>query len=124
MRASTEATLLRIFIGEEDRCGGQPLCGAIVAKAIETQMAGATVILGTDGFGCSRHGRTELYPDAGPRLPLVIEIVDSKAQIDRFLQILHDMTEDCVVTLEKVRAIRYFRSNNTGPKARGQSPPA
>jgi PII-like signaling protein len=112
MRPSVEAVLLRVFVGEEDRYQGRPLYQAIVATALETHMAGATVLPGSDGYGISRSIRNELNVDAGPRNPMVVEIVDRENQIDRFLLLLNDMVESGLVTLEKVRAIRYRRPDS------------
>ena len=109
MGVVTEAVLLRVFVGEEDRYHGRVLYEAIVAKALERKMAGATVLPGPEGFGRSSHVRSELNVDAGPRRPMVVEIVDSEDRIDRFLPVLHEMVESGLVTLEKVRAIRYRR---------------
>jgi uncharacterized protein len=121
--AIAEAVLLRVFVREEDRYGGRALYKAIVARALEERMAGATVLPGPEGFGRARHVRSELSVDAGPRLPMVIEIVDSEAQIDRFLPILHEMVDSGLVTLEKVRAIRY-RRRDAGPGTAAPSSPA
>ena len=73
------------------------------------KMAGATVLPSPEGFGRSRWVRSELIVDAGPRLPMVVEIVDSEENVDRFLPMLHEMVESGLVTLEKVRAIHYRR---------------
>ncbi len=123
MRASVEAVLLRVFVGEEDRYEGRSLYQAIVATALERRMAGATVLPGPDGFGISRSIRTELNVDAGPRSPMVVEIVDSEDQINRFLPVLNDMVESGLVTLEKVRAIRYRRPDSLEPHLDSGPPP-
>jgi uncharacterized protein len=107
MRMPIEAMLLRVFVGEDDYYGGRPLCEAIVEKALAMKMAGATVLPGPEGFGQSRRIRSELSIDAGPRQPMVVEIVDTEAQIERFLPVVDGMVESGLVTLEKVRAIRY-----------------
>ena len=113
MRQFVEAILLQVFVGEEDRYGGHHLCEAIVAAALERRMAGATVLPGAIGFGRSPHVRcSELNVDAGPRSPIVIEIVDSEEQINRFLPVLHEMVESGLVSMEKVRAIRYRRRDS------------
>jgi uncharacterized protein len=120
MRPAVQAVLLRVFVGKEDRYGGRPLFEAIVAAALERRMAGATVLPGKVGFGRSRYIRTELNIDAGPRLPMVIEIVDSEDQINRFLPVLHEMVESGLVSMEKVRAIRYRRRDSLKePQAAG-----
>jgi PII-like signaling protein len=107
MLQPTEAMLLRVFVGEGDHYGHRSLCQAIVARALEMKMAGATVLRGPVGFGHSRVVRSELIIDAGPRLPLVIEIVDTEAQIERFLPALDEMMESGLITIEKVRAIHF-----------------
>jgi PII-like signaling protein len=120
-----EAVLLRIFVGEEDQYDGRPLYAAIVAKALEEKMAGATVLPGLEGFGRSRYVRSDLNVDAGPRLPMVVEIVDSEDRIDRFLPVLHAMLESGLVTLEKVRAIHYrHRRHATSREVAARSPVA
>jgi uncharacterized protein len=108
MRIPVEAVLLRVFVGADDCNGEQPLYEAIVERARETGMAGATVLPGSKGFGQSRHIRSELSVDAGPRQPIVVEIVDTAAQIGRFLPVLDGMmTSGGLVTIEDVRAIHY-----------------
>lgn len=107
MGTFAEAVLLRVVVGEEDRYGGRALYQAIVSRALKEKMAGATVLSAPEGFGRSRYVRSELNVDAGPRLPMVVEIVDSEEKIDRFLPIVHEMLESGLVTLEKVRAKRY-----------------
>jgi uncharacterized protein len=84
-------------------------------------MAGATVLPGPEGFGRSRYVRSELNVDAGLRLPVVVEIIDSEEQINRFLPIVHEMVESGLVTLEKVRAIRY-RRHDVSREAGARSP--
>lgn len=107
MGTFAEAVLLRVVVGEEDRHGGCVLYQAIVSRALKEKMAGATVLPALEGFGRSRYVRSELNVDAGPHLPMVVEIVDSEEQIDRFLPIVREMLESGLVTLEKVRAKRY-----------------
>jgi uncharacterized protein len=107
MPASEEATLLRIFVGEEERFEGQPLYEAIVGRALEMRMAGATVLPCPVGFGPRRHVRNALDVDAGPRSPVVVEIIDSDAKVEAFLPVVDGMIDSGLVTLEKVRAIFY-----------------
>jgi PII-like signaling protein len=116
MKAMSEAMLLRVFVGEDDRYGGKSLYHAIVQKALEQKLDGATVLPGPDGFGRSRYVRSELCVDAGPRSPMVVEIVDEEAKINQFLPILSEMVESGLVTLEKVRAIRYRRETKSDRK--------
>src|SRR5260221_9627059 len=128
MPMPVEAVLLRVFVGTDDRHGERALYEAIVQRAREMGMAGATVLPGPEGFGRSRHIRSELSVDAGPRQPMVVEIVDTDEQIDRFLPILDGMMESGLVTLEKARAIRYRARHDRPGKSRtaqraGHTPP-
>jgi PII-like signaling protein len=107
MQTPSEAVLLRVIVGEDDRHGERALYEAIVERALEMGMAGATVLPGPQGFGPSGHIRSELSVDAGPRQPMVVEIVDTEEQIDRFLPVLDGMMESGLVTLEKLRAIHW-----------------
>ena len=77
MQIPKQAVLLRIFIGEDDRADGSPLCEAIVLKAREQHLAGATVLRGPMGFGASSRLHTSKILRLSEDLPLVIEIVDS-----------------------------------------------
>lgn len=114
MQLPQEATLLRIFFGERDKAGGRPLYDAIVLKARELHLAGATVLRGPMGFGRnSRIHRANLF-ETSEDLPIVVEIVDSRANIDRLLPELEKMMGSGLVTLEKVEVIRY---GNSGPTA-------
>lgn len=105
-----EATLLRIFVAENDRLHGRLLYRALVEKAQEMKMAGATVLPAPIGFGQSRMVRYELNVDAGPYLPVVIEIVDTEENITRFLPAIDGMIDSGLVTLEKVRAVFYRKA--------------
>lgn len=102
-----DAMLLRIFIGESDRCGPQPLYEAIVLKAREMHLAGATVLRGPMGFGKTSRLHVAKILRLSMDLPLVIEIVDSGEKINSFLPILDGMMKGGLVTLEKARVIDY-----------------
>ena len=110
MRAASDAVLLRIFVGEEDRHAGHATYEVLVAKAIEHELAGATVLHAPEGFGRSRYVHTERNVDSGARLPLVVEIVDSEDRINAFLPVVSATIESGLMTLEKVRAIHYRRA--------------
>ena len=107
MQIPQEATLLRIFIGESDRWQHQPLFEAIVLKAREMHLAGATVLRGPMGFGKSSRLHTAKILRLSIDLPIVIEIVDSQENIDGFLPALDGMIGGGLVTLEKVKVIKY-----------------
>src|SRR5215471_6103731 len=107
MHLPKEAILLRIFLGESDRWKHQPLYEAIVLKAREQHLAGATVLRGPMGFGKSSRLHTAKILRLSMDLPLVIEIVDTEEKIKGFLPILDEMMQGGLVTLEKVRVIDY-----------------
>src|SRR5512146_3227951 len=107
MQIPHEAVLLRIFIGESDRYEGHPLYEAIVLKARELHLAGATVLRGPMGFGKTSRLHTAKILRLSEDLPIVVEIVDSKASIEAFLPILEGMVGSGLVTLERVQVIRY-----------------
>ena len=107
MHLPHEAMLLRIFIGESDRWHHQPLYEALVLKAREMHMAGATVLRGPMGFGKSSHLHTSKILRLSMDLPLIIEIVDGEEKINAFLPVLDEMMGGGLVTLEKIRVIDY-----------------
>src|ERR1700747_3026933 len=107
MHLPHEAMLLRIFIGESDRWRHQPLYEAIVLKARETHLAGATVLRGPMGFGKSSRLHTAKILRLSMDLPVVIEIVDTDEKIRAFLPVLDQMMKGGLVTLEKVNVIDY-----------------
>jgi uncharacterized protein len=107
MHLPHDAMLLRIFIGESDRWKHQPLYEAIVLKAREQHLAGATVLRGPMGFGKSSRLHTAKILRLSMDLPLVIEIVDSEERIQGFLPLLNEMMKGGLVTLERVKVIDY-----------------
>ena len=109
MQIPKQALLLRIFIGEDDKFGGSPLYEAIVLKAREQHLAGATVLRGPMGFGASSRLHTTKILRLSEDLPLVIEIVDSEDKINAFLPTLDNMmaSGSGLITLEKVQVLQY-----------------
>ncbi len=107
MQIPENATLLRIFIGESDRCENRPLYEAIVLKAREMHVAGATVLRGPMGFGAASRIHTAKILRLSTDLPLVIEIVDSEEKVNAFLPELEKMIGGGLVTLEKIKVIHY-----------------
>ena len=108
-----DAVLLRIFIGENDCWQHHALYEAIVIKARELHLAGATVLRGPMGYGHSSRLHTAKILRLSEDLPLVIEIVDSAERIDTFLPVLDGMMTSGLVTLEKVRVLQYLLSGNS-----------
>src|SRR5690242_11462943 len=104
MEVPRDSLLLRIFIGESDRFEHKPLYEAIVFKARELHLAGATVLRGPMGFGKSSRMHTAKIRRLSMDLPMVIEIVDSEEKIDAFLPALESMIGGGLVTLEIGRA--------------------
>ena len=107
MQIPRDAVLLRIFIGESERSGHKPLYEAIVLKARELQMGGATVLRGPMGFGKSSHLHSAKILRLSEDLPMVIEIVDSQAKIDAFMPVLDKMMGSGLITVEKVQVLQY-----------------
>jgi uncharacterized protein len=95
--------MVRIFVSEDEKFDGRPLYEAIVLKAREMHLRGATVLRGQLGFGHSSRIHTTKILRLAQDLPLVVEIVDSEENIDAFLPILDRMIGSGLVTLEKVR---------------------
>src|SRR6266699_5148804 len=107
MHIPKDAVLLRIFLGENDRWQGQPLYEALVLKAREMHLGGATVLRGPMGFGHSSRLHTAKILRLSEDLPYVVEIVDSEEKIDAFLPVLDAMMTSGLVTLERVQVLQY-----------------
>lgn len=112
MKIPTEGCLLRVFIGESDKWQGRPLYEAIVLKARELHLAGATVLRGPMGFGAHSRLHTAKIMRLSEDLPIVIEIVDSIEKIDDFMPHIDQMVLEGLVTTEKVHVVKY-RANKT-----------
>lgn len=110
MQIPTEGRLLRIFIGESDKCEGKPLYEWLVIKAKEHGLAGATVLRGLMGFGRSSRIHTSKILLLSLDLPIVVEIVDSPEKIDQFLSCVESVIKGGLVTLEKT-TVQIYKSN-------------
>lgn len=104
-----DAVLLRIFTSVSDRYGVEPLYDAIVAKARDMKLAGATVLRGSLGFGHSAKLHQPHLSLLREDAPVVVEIVDAEEKIDAFLPFLDEMMESGLVTLEKAKVLQYGR---------------
>jgi uncharacterized protein len=115
MDTPTQASLLRIFIGESDRLEGQPLYEWLVKQAKSRGMAGATVLRGMMGFGAhSKIIHTFKIERLSEDLPIIIEIVDSAAKVEDFLAFAEaHIKRGILATVEKVE-IRIYRGGKTG----------
>ena len=116
MRAlSGEQVMVRIFIGESDKWHHQPLSLALVEGVRSDGFACATVLRGVAGFGARSILHTSNILQLSEDLPIVIEVVDTEAQIERLLPILDEMVHEGLVTMERVRVLKY---------SPGRSPPS
>lgn len=111
MKITGEGKLLRIFVGEADRVHGRPLYEAIVLKARELGLAGATAWRGIEGFGAGSRIHSARILRLSEDLPIVIEIVDSEEKIRAAMPAIEELIElsggGGLVTLEKAEVIRY-----------------
>lgn len=118
MKIPEEGCLLRIFIGESDKWHGQPLYEAIVLKARELHLAGATVLRGCMGFGANSRLHTAKILRLSEDLPIVIEIVDAREKIDALMPFVDQAVGEGLVTLERVQVVKYRASvADDAPKA-------
>lgn len=102
-----EQVLMRIFIGEADRYGRDPLYQALVEMFRREKIAGATVLRGVMGYGAKSHLHTANLLRLSQDLPIVVEVVDSQEKIDRVMPRLDEMVTEGLITMEKVRVLRY-----------------
>jgi PII-like signaling protein len=107
MKITGSAQRIRIFVGESARYHHQPLYHAIVLKAREMGMAGATVCRAFEGYGASSRIRSANLLDLSADLPVVIEIVDSQEYVERFLPILDGMVDKGLITVDTVHVVKY-----------------
>ena len=103
----SEAVLLRIFIGESDHWHGKPLHLALVEKAREQGLAGATVLRGIEGFGARSVIHATRFLELSTDLPIIVEIADSEEKVTAFLDSVSEMVQDGLATLERVRVVFY-----------------
>jgi PII-like signaling protein len=107
MKIPREAVLLRIFFGENDRFQRLPLHEAIVLKAREMHLGGATVLRGHIGFGHSSRIHTTKILRLSQDLPVVVEIIDSQEKIETFLPVLDGMMSSGLITMERAEVLQY-----------------
>jgi len=111
-KITSQAKRLRIYIGESDHWKGQPLFHAIVTKAKQLDLAGATVFRGLEGYGANSRIHTARIVDLSSDLPVLVEIIDSEEYINKLLPYLDEMVQEGMVTIDDVEVIKY-----------GQKPP-
>jgi hypothetical protein len=102
-----EATLVRVFIGESDQWRHQPLALAVIERLRKEGYSGATVLRGVAGFGARSVLHTTQILRLSEDLPVVIEMVEAHERVEALLAILDEMVPEGLVTLEKVRVVKY-----------------
>lgn len=107
MAVTDVATRIVVFLSEDDRLGHRRLYEAIIERARQQGMAGATVWRGIEGFGPSGRIRTQRFPDALDGLPVAVELLDTPERIEAFLPFVRDLAPGCLVTREDVRLARF-----------------
>jgi PII-like signaling protein len=122
MQIPREAVLLRIFFGESDRFHRLPLHEAIVLKAREMHLGGATVLRGHMGFGHSSRIHASKMLRLSQDLPVVVEIIDSKEKIDAFLPVLDGMMSSGLITMERAEVLQYGTEPARSTEIVGQGP--
>jgi uncharacterized protein len=115
MRQLETAVRLRIFLGEDDKYQGRPLYEEIVVQAQQSRLAGATVFRGYMGYGAASGLNPGKLLRSSRDLPVVVEILDSEAKVNAFLDILDQLLSGGVATVEKIQLYRYKKK----PKASG-----
>ncbi|MGO9831665.1 MAG: DUF190 domain-containing protein [Myxococcaceae bacterium] len=102
-----EQMMVRIFLGEDDRWHGQLLHVALIERFRKEGIAGASVFRGVCGFGARSIVHSTHLLRLSEDLPLVVEVVDTPEHIERMLPIIDTMVTEGLVTVEKVRVIKY-----------------
>ena len=110
MKLPENGMLLRIFIGESDTYKGKALYEQIVLRARELNLAGATVLKGLMGFGADSRIHTAKLLRLSEDLPMIVEIVDTEEKLNTLLPFLDEVVTEGLITLEKVRVIKYRHS--------------
>jgi PII-like signaling protein len=106
-KLSGELVLMRIFIGESDRCGHIPLYEALVELVRKEGFAGATVLRGVAGFGAHSVYHTDKLLRLSQDLPIIVEVIESQDKIDALMPKIDEMMNGGMITLEKAKVIRY-----------------
>ncbi|HUY30692.1 MAG TPA: DUF190 domain-containing protein [Acidimicrobiales bacterium] len=106
MTTGAPATRLMVFLTEDDRAGHESLADALVRRARDAGLAGATVWRGIEGFGASGHLRAARLPDLVRGLPLVVEVIDGSEAVERFIAVVSELAGGALVTTEPVSMSR------------------
>ncbi len=108
-KITSMAKRLRIYLGEADTWRGQPLYQAIVRKAKELDLAGASVFRGLEGYGANSRIHTARILDLSADLPVLVELIDSEEYIAKLLPFLDEMVQEGMVTIDDIEVIKYGR---------------
>ena len=106
-KIASSAKRLRIYIGEADHWKGKSLYQAIVLKAKELDLAGASVFRGLMGYGANSRIHTAKIVDLSSDLPILIEIVDSEEYIAKLMPFLDETVQEGMVTIDDIEIIKY-----------------
>jgi len=115
MKIEGAARRINIYIGHSDRWHGQPLYNAIVLRARQEGLAGASVVQGIEGYGANSRVHTASLLDLSTDLPIKIEIVDTAERIARFLPLLDEMVTEGLITIEDCEVIKYVHDPSGRP---------
>jgi PII-like signaling protein len=114
MTTRRDGVLLRLFIGEDDRADdGRPLHEAILQKARELGLAGATVLRGSAGFGAHSVVHKAALLEMSTDLPIVIEMVDAQEKVEQLLPYLETVVREGMITMEHVLILLYRDGGRT-----------
>jgi PII-like signaling protein len=102
-----EQMMVRVFLGEGDTWHGKLLHVALLERFRKEGLAGATVFRGIAGFGARSVVHTSSILRLSEDLPIVVEMVDTPEHVERMLPIVDEMVGEGLVTVEKVRVIKY-----------------
>lgn len=116
MKIEGSGKVVRVFIGASDRWHGQPLYNAIVQRAKQEGLAGATVTEGIEGFGANSRVHRASILELSTDLPIKVEIIDVAERIDLFLPLLDEMVTEGLITVQPCEIVKY--SHNPAPKSR------
>jgi PII-like signaling protein len=119
MKLPEEAVMIRIYIGENDQYRGRPLYEEIVLRARSLNLAGATVLRGLLGFGANSRIHAAKLLTLSDDLPIVIEIVDTEENISLIMPFIDDVVKEGLVTMEKMRVIKYRHGKGKAPSNPG-----
>ena len=113
-KITSRAKRLRIYIGEMDRYKGKSLYQALVQKAKELDLAGATVFRGLMGYGANSRIHTAQILDLSSDLPILVEIIDSAEYIEKLLPFIDEMVQEGMVTIDDIEVIKYGKEPPKG----------